>query len=239
MFPSSSDNLPEQQYALAHFQKLLQKYPLAFWGGLWAILLLVGTVAGMGLVSPGYIEEQDPDSLPAPTQMEKSPKEKDWSLPLFSAVILGCAGGSLLVTKALRQSSQRRRFSKGQKSSAIVHQPKSLPDQKHGTPTKKLTQPAASVNTQSKSQPNIQLNIQQNIPPKSQPNIQLNIQQNIPPKSQPNNQPQIISHTQQTQVTVLSSEDNLPLDSKPEGLAEMMDLRKRQSLNTLMRGKSD
>jgi hypothetical protein len=137
---------------------------------------------------------------------------------LFSAVVLGCAGGSLLVTNALKRSTQRRRFPKRPKSSAIVHQQRSFLAKRRRPPHPRTPQPAAPVHTQP--------NIQQNIQPKTQPNIQ----QNTQPKTQPN--------IQQTQVTVLPPEDNHPLDSQPESLAEMMDLRKRQSLKSLIRGKS-
>ncbi|NEP08692.1 MAG: hypothetical protein F6K14_00220 [Symploca sp. SIO2C1] len=215
MLQSSSDNFPEQQYALAHFHKLLQKHPFAFWGGLWGILLAVGTVATIGLLNPGSIEEEEPLSTPAPTQIQESPKERDWSLPLFSAVVLGCAGGSLLVTNALRRSTQRRRFSKRPKSGKIVHQQRSFPPKRRRPTAAKTPQPVTSAQTQPKPK--------QNIPP----NIPHNTQPNIPP------------NIQQTQVTVLSPEDNHPLDSKPESLAEIMDLRKRKSLKSLMRGKSE
>ena len=219
MIQSSSDNLPEQPYALEHFHWLLQKHPLAFWGGLWAILILVGTIATIGLFNPGPIEEEEQKSTPAPTQIEESPKpkspqEKDWSFPLFSAVVLGCAGGSLIVTHALKQSSQRHRLSKRSKSSAIVYQQRSLTAKRRRPSAPKKVHPVASIPPQHKSQP------------KSQENIQ------------PNTQPNIPSNVEQTQVTVLSPEDNHPLDSKPESLAEMMDLRKRQSLKSLIRGQS-
>ena len=220
MIQSSSDNLPEQPYALEHFHRLLQKHPLAFWGGLWAILMLVGTIATIGLFNPGSIEQEEQQkSTPAPTQIEespepKSPQEKDWSLPLFSAVVLGCAGGSLIVTHALKQSTQRHRLSKRSKSSAIVYQPKSLPAKRHRPPAQKKAPPVASVPPQPKSQPKIEQNIQ------------------------PNTQPNISSNVDQTQVTVLSPEDDHPLDRKPESLAEMMDLRKHQSLKSLIRGNS-
>ncbi|NER93295.1 MAG: hypothetical protein F6J86_05575 [Symploca sp. SIO1B1] len=245
MLESSSDNLPEQEYALANFHKLLQKYPFVFWGGLWAILITIITVATIGLFDPGAIEEEEPKSEPAPTQIQespepKSPKEQDWSLPLFSAVVLGCVGGSLLVTNALRQSAQRRRSPKRLKPSGMVHQPKRLPSKRRRPPAGRKPQPAASVKTQPNRKPNIQPNIQPNYQPPNirqnsqTPNIQPNYQ---PPNIQPNPQTYIPSNTQPTQVTVLSSEDNHPLDSKPESLAEMMDLRKRRSLKSLMRGK--
>jgi len=228
MLQSSSENLPEPQYALAPFHRLLQKHPFAFWGGLWTILLIVVTVATIDLLNPGPVEEKESNSTPAPTQIEespeaKSPEEKDWSLPLFSTIVLGCAGGSLLITSALRRSTQRRRFSKRAKSSAIVHQSRSLSRKRRRSPVPRKPQPAASVRTQ----PHKKHNIQQNTQPHQKHNIQQNTQPNIP------------STTQQTQVTVLAPEDNHPLDSQPESLAEMMDLRKRQSLKSLMRGKSD
>ena len=247
MLESSSDNLPEQEYALANFHKLLQKHPFVFWGGLWAILITIITVATIGLFDPGAIEEEEPKSEPVPTQIQespepKSPKEQDWSLPLFSAVVLGCVGGSLLVTNAMRRSAaQRRRSPKRLKPSGIVPQQKGIPVKRRRIPAPRKPQPpAAVVKTQPNRKPNIQPNLQPNYQPPNirqhpqSPNIQPNYQ---PPNIQQHPQTHIPSNTQPTQVTVLSSEDNHPLDSKPEGLAEMMDLRKRRSLKSLMRGK--
>ncbi|HBE16272.1 MAG TPA: hypothetical protein DDW51_01315, partial [Cyanobacteria bacterium UBA11367] len=47
-------------------------------------------------------------------------------------------------------------------------------------------------------------------------------------------QPPVIEK-QQTQVTVVSASENHPLDKREETLAEMLDLRKRKSLSSLMR----
>jgi hypothetical protein len=49
-----------------------------------------------------------------------------------------------------------------------------------------------------------------------------------------NNQPPM-TDDQFTQVTVLPPEESNPLDWDQESLADMMDLRKRQSLSSLMR----
>ena len=54
---------------------------------------------------------------------------------------------------------------------------------------------------------------------------------------QPVNNRLATTNKQPTQITVLPPEESHPLDRGNENLAEMMDLRKRKSLASLMRGK--
>jgi hypothetical protein len=133
-----SNNPSEQpQPRLPLIERLVHNYPLVFWGLLWAVLLSAGGFAALRLLSAGPIEQEA--SAPAPTAstiqetpvlpLVSTPKsalttvdeftaKQDLPLSLIGAVALGCAGGSLLITQALRQTSNRRQAPKRLKSAA-------------------------------------------------------------------------------------------------------------------------
>lgn len=214
-----SDHPPKQQHPLEPLKKLLHKYPFAFWGGVWGVVVFIGMVAIIGIFYPGAIEPEA--SLPPPTRTtiqqpieknafsakptltttfaESTPKE-GLPLPLFGGLALGCAVGSLLLARVLKQSNQRRQSLKKLKATQKLRKQRRRPSSK----------PAQIPQTPHPVSP------------------QLTVQT---PESQ-------ISTTdpQQTQVTVLPVEETIPLDGAEENLAEMLDLRKRQSLASLMRG---
>ncbi len=217
-----SDNPPEQPHRLEFLQKLLYSHPLAFWGGLWAVMVLVGSIAAVGLLNPGPIEQEasqptptlltiqesvakpEPSKKPKPSP-KKAPKssvqedKQDLPLSLFGVVALGCAAGSLFVTQALRQSTQSYPSSKRTKPAATVRKKRRRPAKK-SRPASRMPQPDVSQ-------------------------FSWQTQNNQPP----------MTDEQFTQVTVLPPEESNPLDWDQESLADMMDLRKRQSLSSLMR----
>jgi hypothetical protein len=79
-----------------------------------------------------------------------------------------------------------------------------------------------------------------NPPPKSRsvpkPPQPVSSQSNSP-KSQGVNKPIVTNERSLAQITVLPPEQSHPLDGGKESLADMMDLRKRHSLSSLMRDK--
>lgn len=59
-----SSNVSTQQLGVQVFQQMLRR-PLAFWGGVWASLVIVACVAALGLLNPGTIEsEGQPETTP-------------------------------------------------------------------------------------------------------------------------------------------------------------------------------
>jgi hypothetical protein len=93
--------------------QLLQKQPFIVWGASLVLVLLTGSIALKGLMSPGPVE---PDSPPTPIaqtkkaedakQPQKSAEaevEQASNLWLFGAIGLGCAAGSFLIAKRLEQ----------------------------------------------------------------------------------------------------------------------------------------
>jgi len=216
-----SNNPSEQpQPRLPLIERLVHNYPLVFWGLLWAVLLSAGGFAALRLLSAGPIEQEA--SAPAPTAstiqetpvlplvstpksalttVDKFTAKQDLPLSLVGAVALGCAGGSLLITQALRQTSNRRQAPKRLRSATNSRKKRQNPAKKRRS-APKTRQPVAS-----------------------KPNL-VALENRLP-----------TIDNRLTQVTVLSPEESHPLDGGNQNLADVMDLRKRQSLASLMHGK--
>lgn len=214
----NSSNPPSEQYnyrqGLQRLQQLINRYPLAFWGTIWGVLLLIITLATLGLVNPGGLEEEK--SLPKPlvsTTLEstikktpqpksllisprtQSPPQEGLPLSLFLGLALGCAAGSLLLTYTLRQSPQRSQIIKSSQSSRYKKR-------QHSTKPRNVPQNPKSVGHKQA----------------------LESRQSS----------QILSQTENPEVTILSDQEKNPLDREEQTLAEMLDLRKRESLASIM-----
>lgn len=201
-----SNTSPEQQYPPHPLKLLIQKHPFAFWGGLWVILIGVGTVATLGLLNPGPIAQDTPNPTPAPPAVPivTAPKQDFQfypSLSVFGAIAIGCATGSVLFTYVLLNSSHSHGSSKRLRSVATVSK-KRRPSSKKRRPVPPTTQLAAPQ-----------------------------------PVVQTFDAGLATFNHQLTQVTILPPDETHPLDRGEESLADLLDLRKRQSLASLMHGK--
>ncbi|NEQ22587.1 MAG: hypothetical protein F6K28_26080 [Microcoleus sp. SIO2G3] len=216
-----SNNPSEQpQPRLPLIERLIHDYPLVFWGLLWAVLISAGSFATLRLLSAGPIEQEA--SAPAPTAstiqetpalplvstpnsnltiVHKFTAKPDLPLSLIGAVALGCAGGSLLITQALRRTTNPRKAPKRLKSTPNSRKKRQNPSRKRRS-APKARQPVVS-----------------------KPNL-IALENQLPKIDNP-----------LAQVTVLPPEESHPLDRGNQNLADLMDLRKRQSLASLMRGK--
>ena len=203
-----SNNHPEQQPPLQLVQKLFRRHPVACLGGLWVTLVLVGGVATVGLVDPGTDHQKG--SKPTPSlatveqskpkqEVEQSKPKQELPLFLFAAIALGCAGGSLLVTQALRGATQSRQPSRRSKPVVTVRK-KRRHYSKRPTTVPQTPQPIAS-----------KFSLQR-------------VGNQLP-----------TTYNKRTQVTVLPREVRHPLDRREESLAELLDLRKHHSLDSLLR----
>ena len=144
-----SNNPPEPQYNVVFLQQLIRSHPLACLGGLWVSLVLLGSVATLGLFNPGTIDHEG--SSPTPTLetiQESTPQSKaKKGLPLvvFGTVALACAGGSLLVTQALKHATEHRDSAKRSKPIVTVRK-KTRPSAKKRRPLPRTPQPVAAHN---------------------------------------------------------------------------------------------
>ncbi|MGB7441190.1 MAG: hypothetical protein WA919_08995 [Coleofasciculaceae cyanobacterium] len=208
MLNSSSNKFPEQQNRLQPLKQLIYAHPLAFWGCLWVALVLVSSVATVGLLNPGSIETEKPQQRSSLTAVPefKEEKTKEEDLPIVSLVgflALGCGAGSLLVTQALKQSTKS---------------PPSTRDFPAAIPVRRKQH--------SHSPPKRRRKVIKRQGPVSQDKTISQVQDYQEPR---NTNPV-------AEITVLPPQEIHPLDSQEASLAEMMDLRKRQSLSSLMRG---
>jgi hypothetical protein len=230
-----SNNHPEQQPPLQLVQQLFRRHPFACLGGLWVTLVLVGGVATVGLVDPGTDHQEGSKHTPSLATVEQSkpkheveqskpkqdveqlkpkqdveqlkPKQdieqlkpkQELPLLLFAAIALGCAGGSLLVTQALRGATQSRQPSRRSKRVVTVRIKRPHYSKRPST-VPQTPQPIASKFTLQR------------------------VGNQLP-----------TTYNKRTQVTVLPREVRHPLDGREESLAELLDLRKHHSLDSLLR----
>ena len=220
------DKPPIQRFSLVFLYQMVQKYPLAFWGGLWASMITIAAVAALGLVSTGPVEQEEskpvepmpavttvpePETPPLPsfttsqpsetplpsfTVVPEAPKQPEVPRWLYGAIALGFVTGTLLIALNLSRSPQRKSL-KRSKPTASVRKKQPRPTQKQ------------------KRRP---------VPPQPAEGF-----------SKPQEVPLMMTNYGMTEVTVVPPEENHPLDWGEDSLAEIMDLRKRQSLSSLLK----
>lgn len=246
---NSSDNHLDQQNRLQPLQQLINRYPIAFWSGLWAFLVLVGSVAAIGLIKPGPIEQPTikgaSKSTPTLTTIRQSETKEDFSVSLLGTLTLGCAGVSLLVTQALRQSSRRRKNSTEfqqtptkQKPTKIRGRENKLEKSKQIRDKRMFSSPVAE------NLPLAPSSGSDNSPPVRKKRRSSSLKRRRVPirpqkaAKQPTLETTVSTADQRlTKVTVLPPEQSNSLDLRQEKLVDLMDLRKRRSLNSIMRGR--
>ncbi|NET06117.1 MAG: hypothetical protein F6K16_15720 [Symploca sp. SIO2B6] len=253
-----SDNHLDQQNRLQPLKQLINRHPIAFWSGLWAFLVLVGSVAAIGLIKPGPIEKpiikEASKSTPPFTAIRQSETKGDLSVSLLGTLTLGCAGVSLLMIQALKQSSQRRKNSAEFKQTPTKHKPKKNREQQStlGIPRQiQIREKRKSYSRVTENLPLVSPLPLHSVPPygsKASPPVQkqrLGFSKKrspVPGKPQKaSKQPAFetivpTADKRLPQVTVLPPEPSYSLDVKEEKLVDLMDLRKRRSLTSIMRG---
>ena len=126
-----SNDSSAQEYRQQPLRLLLNKHPFVFWSGLWLVIVLLGSAATIGLLSPGPTEKERPKPTPAPVTVEVSKPKEDLSLSLFAAIATGCAVGSLLFVYILKRGSAQSRYpSRRLKSVSTVTKKRRRPPKK-------------------------------------------------------------------------------------------------------------
>lgn len=215
-----SSNSPEPKPTSSSSQQVLRIPSAIIWGAAWssvvAISLMLAVFGISGLFSPGpeplgtrtrTSPSPQPQTSPPQTSPPSSQQEDtEGLLPIWLLVLigLGSAGGSLLVTKVLMHASGPK-ASKGTRKSLRVAQKKS--QGRRGKPK------AAA---------------------KGNPNQNAATRQTSPHQVAVTPQPR--TQAAQPDITVLSPQESTSVDrqNQPESLVEIMDLRKRHSLGSLM-----
>jgi hypothetical protein len=228
------------QDRLESLKQLLYKYPIVFCGGLWVTLVFLGGLATLGLFNPGSLDpEASQSSSPFTTFVEVTPQQpihkptpKKTELPPLEDVTPQQPAIAshpdttpqsefpllLFVTVTLGCAggslwlTQVLRASSGRYSTPKRAKPVSTIRKKRRTPSQK---PSSSSRTSQSTS--------------SRTSIQTPASNQLATAER--------RFTQLAKITVLPPEQHHHLDGGKESLAEMMDLRKRYSLASLMRDK--
>lgn len=211
---------------------LLYKHPLLVLGGTWTLLLLAAAIAAIGLINVGPLKSppkpmpqtvlQYPNPVPPESNVPEKPNQQEIPLWIYAAITLGCASASLLIALSVRNSQPslpRKRVKRIKKIVKARPLPLAPSPQKIGGMREKKLLPQQGENFSSKTQQR---------PPQKRRQV-------VAQSKQQSARPQQPSFTIQPTVTVLPAQESHHLDRSQEGLAELMDLRKRQSLRSLMR----
>lgn len=199
-------------------QAFVQEHPFAVWGGLWSSVVVIAGFALVGLFSAG----PDPDlpkAPPSPPEVVapssdgesggQGSRSDNNSTPiwLYLAIAGGCAVGSLLLFRSLVYFS-RHRASKRPKA----HSSRRRKSQNFSQNLKPIKQNGRRGETEIMTPV-----VMQPEPMRAEPMV-----------AQPPAMPDPV-------VTIVPQEEDHPLDWGENNLAEIMDLRKRYSLSSLLR----
>ena len=204
------DKRRTKRFSLAWVQQLFSKHPQAVLGGVWLVLLLLGTVSARSIISPGEVSQEQPRAISAGVVEQHQPEpapastiayigEEPRSLPplwLWGAIALGCATGSRLIFLSFRGKAKsrqpRKRVGASLKggSPAAVRQASQRPPQKRRPLPKARQQPPVPTKPAFVTKP---------------------VRSAMPPESRQ------------------------PPNGGKQNLAGKLDLRKRQSLDSLLR----
>lgn len=235
-----SNNPSELQHRLQSFKLLLYKHPFVFCGGLWVVLVLLGGVATLGLFNAGPIEEGSSRRLPSLTTFEKV-TAKPHTLKIWKS----STPKQTPVTTQKESTPEQVPFTSLEESAPKQNLPLSLFAAialgcAGGSLllTQILKYSAQSEQNSRRLKPTGTIRRKRRTPPTKSGSIARTPQ---PVSSQSNfqalNQPIATTNRHLAQITVLPPEQSHPLDGGKESLADMMDLRKRYSLSSLMRNK--
>lgn len=235
-----SSNPSELQHRLQVFKQLLYKHPFACCGGLWVVLVFLAGVATLGLFNPGPIEEGGSRPIPPHTTFEKvTAKPRNFKIWKPSTP------EPTPVTTQKDSTPEQVPFTNVEESTPKPNIPLSLLGAialgcAGGSLllTQLLKYSAESYQDSRRLKPVGTIRKKRrNPPPKSRPVPRPPQPVSSRPKSQVVNKPIVTQDRSLAQITVLPPEHSHPLDGGKESLAEMMDLRKRHTLSSLMRDK--
>ncbi|MBW4522661.1 MAG: hypothetical protein KME16_23695 [Scytolyngbya sp. HA4215-MV1] len=236
---SSSETTDSRWSPLDLFAQLIQRYPVTFWSGIWLGMVLVATVSVVGILTPSYVKQAEQrENAEASWNEEPSTNwQIDWgenaSLWSFAAIAASCAAGSWFLYRQLNQSSSSSAEEKEDErtqpndiylQSALAPIPvRSLPAANHKTVRLQTAHPKTgrkpSTPTKVAPKPGQPTKLKPPLPAAQALVVQ---------------SPQTSAMVPEPQVTVVPEEESHPLDWSEASLAEMMDIRKRRSLSSLM-----
>ncbi|MBD2119668.1 hypothetical protein H6F68_01905 [Trichocoleus sp. FACHB-262] len=214
-----------QPQLLGTTSQLIQKHPFILWGASLVLVLLLGGFALKGLIYPGPVDPVEPGEPKVATAPAKVPspelQEQNLNLWLFSAVALGCAAGSIFISRRIeRMEPKPQQAQPKSKQRAMPFQMKAAQKRQPATATRRPSSPmrrkkAAAVSAK-------RANASAATVLHAEP-VRMS-QRGYSPS------PVIIEPV----VTVVPENESHPLDWGEASLAEMMDLRKQKPLSSLL-----
>lgn len=227
-----SSNGSTQRLGAQIVRELVYNHPIPFLGGMWVSLVVAGYFAAWGLLSPGSMEPEKP---PVTTQSAKMVEDSPTGLPDSTAV----QGSQQSSTATQDSQTSEGGFTRVRVSSGEEGMPMWLfgalalscatgtlliyGSLRNSQPRRK---PVKRRETSLKASPTTAIR------KKPQPPLRRQRLKRPIPVSQP---PTSVSNV--PVVTVLPPDESHPLDWGDDSLADMMDLRKRQTLASLLRNR--
>lgn len=207
--------------------QLLQKQPFIVWGASLVLVLLTGSIALKGLMSPGPIEPDVSPTTIAQTKQSvdtKQPQkpantevEQPSNLWLFGAIGLGCMAGSFLLAKRLEQVESQP---------SVQQKFATEPVESASTMTRRARPAPVAARTGRQRKPSTRKVAARRV---SVPAVTVTATPtSVPvaayPTANHNSVPEPV-------VTVVPDHETHPLDWGDASLADMMDLRKQRPLS--------
>lgn len=207
-----------QPFSLHSLQQLIHHYPFAFWSGLWSSLVVITALAALGLLRVEPIEEE-PQPSPTVAVVQPSAPQSQTPLPSFTRVqkppqkeglplwLFGVIGLSCATGSLL-----------------IARYVNASPPRKLTKRTRKAVKPPVNVIRKKRPQPS-QKRPARPLTPALRPT-------GIQPSSS-----LVPIDSRFAEVTIIPASEKHPLDWNEDNLAELMDLRKKHSLASLLRNR--
>ncbi|MBD2578407.1 hypothetical protein [Oscillatoria sp. FACHB-1406] len=259
---NGSERYRQKQYYLDLLHQAIAKHKLKIWSGMFLSVTIIGALALVGLLDPGFdpsdlqhnssstaLDATSSTSTPPPNQTAVQPEHQatgaKWLL-----VLLASTTGGWFITYKLKHAGEapnpnrqrvKRKVRSKQKSNT------SLPPQ----PKKRHSPPLVSSQTSARVPRNL---LAEPVRPPVRPHPAQRPQLNGYSQRAVTWQPAPASHVrarlpaqpskpvsfrtrgsgEEPQVSVVPAETVMPLDRREPGLAEMLDLRKRRTITSIM-----
>jgi len=246
-----SNNRRTKRSSLVSIHQVFYKHPVLLWGGLWVSLLLISSMAALGLMNPGYIVQKRTEAIsPGSTQQQQaeaiSPSDtQQEQAEAISPSDTQQESPEPTPTSKINQRSldQRPGFTRVPEKS----DDSSVPLWLYGAIAVSCSlglvlivlsftyrpQPRKPIKRVGKNVQPTPAKTSKNPAPKQRKRL---LKKRRPVPSRQRRQPQVPTpvFVVEPVVTVLPPEESHPLDWGDQGLAEIMDLRKQQSLTSLL-----
>ena len=225
-----------------------------FWGGLWLGMVLVATVSLVGILTPSYVKQAEQGRFTKGATREEPTLAWQFDLgenaPLwsFAAIAASCAVGSWFLYRQLNQASSAEELALADPQAETPGLETPMPTTQPILPGRSL--PVAQLRTTQPSVARSRATRPQTMKPQAQAHRSTMVDVQITSVTPKLGKPQVPPTTTSShslvvqrpattslakpQVSVVPEEESHPLDWGEAGLADMMDIRKRRSLSSLM-----